>query len=359
MVLGTGVLVGLVGTSSAQFISLDGTTEPILVHAKSNDVLLTAELTDASLKDVTDWLTRSRLNFVIDRTGVDPEKRVDLHFKEIPGRQVLKTVAEAFGLQLTEVEGVVVLRGQQASLPVITPVAGSPLPPLTQPDKSQKLTVQEMDGKLIIKQTNPPLLRVITPPPFSGFSGAGPQSAELEKAVKEAEDAAREAERATDLSTARAAARRAADAARRAANLARKPLPFSFSRTMDPMSKEEFDKVMKALPPFAFDEKARADMEKAMKDFKFDEKTRAEMEKAMKEMPTIPFRKIKPREFMDSLTESQKALMKKQGYLNLKDLTDKQREMLGNPNGQMKMLFDLAGNKIEIRGDATSEDGRV
>lgn len=309
MVLATGVLVGLVGTSSAQFISLDGTTEPILAHAKSNDVLLTAEMPDASLKEVAGWLTRSRLNYVLDQSALDSEKRATFHFKDVPGRQVLKTVAETFDLQLTEVEGVAVLRRPSAPLPPVAPI-----------------TVQAA--------------KVAPLPPSTSA-----QNNELDKAVQAAEAAAKEAENATDLATARAAARKAAEAARKAAELARSRSRFEFSFgekpfknfRMDPKAMEEMQEAMKQFKAFALDDKAIAEMQRAM----------AEAGKNFGPM----FKSLRPREFLKSLTDEQKKLLQSRGYLRMGDLTDKQRELLGNPQGAVNFSFSVEGQKIDVRGE--------
>jgi hypothetical protein len=353
MVLGVAALVGLVGTSSAQFISLDGTTEPILAYAKSNDILLSAELPDATLQEVTNWLNRSRLNFVIDQSALNSDKHATLSFKQVPGRQVLRTIATAYGLEAVENGAVITLR---------------------KPDSVQN------SFALVVADPQEPSRPVIVP-----VAPQPPSNGELENAVKQAEAAAKEAEDATDLATAKAAAKKAAEAARKAAALARKSRGvFSFrgpgieSFTLNRKAQEEMKQGMDS---FKMDEKSRAELERAMKElrsiepFKMDDKARAELDRAMKEFgkanmfmwrepgqlsrPLIPspYRamRVKPRELMESLTDSQKNLAQTRGYLKLSDLTDKQRQLLGNPEGSFNFSFKIDGKTLEIRGDEKAE----
>lgn len=54
---------------------------------------------------------------------------------------------------------------------------------------------------------------------------------------------------------------------------------------------------------------------------------------------------------LSSLTDSQAALMKKQGYLAPKDLTEAQRKMLGTlPEGKWEFTYSKNGKKVTIKG---------
>lgn len=201
--LGLGAIGGLVGTSSAQFISLDGVTEPIVVKAKSNDVTLTADFTEASLKEVVQWMKRVGLDFVADPSVTSTDRRVALHFKEASGHEVIESVACAFGLDVVMDGDSYVLGDPSAAAPVaiaVSEVKGVALPEEMVDAADAAATVDPQDEQ------------------------AAKQAAEsaeaMAKAVAEAESAADEAEAATDLATAKAAAKRAAQAARRAAEMA-------------------------------------------------------------------------------------------------------------------------------------------
>ena len=65
-------------------------------------------------------------------------------------------------------------------------------------------------------------------------------------------------------------------------------------------------------------------------------------------------KKFDAKKFMETLTSSQKEIMKKQGFLKLSDLTDDQKGLLfDNPNGQMPtnftIVFNLEGESVTIK----------
>jgi len=66
----------------------------------------------------------------------------------------------------------------------------------------------------------------------------------------------------------------------------------------------------------------------------------------------IDSKRMRIKELLESLTPAQKEKQEKQGYLNLDDLTPKQREMLGDipKEGNWTFSYSIDGKKVTIKG---------
>ena len=159
-----------------------------------------------------------------------------------------------------------------------------------------------------------------------------------------------------------------------------KLMPFNNMKDM-PFSGEEFKSLFKLDDKtLNLDDKSMAELKKQLlllKDqkwadgqaFKLDGKSLEDSKRLMlqlkegkgtesKGLSTLVnkwgLKKFDAKKFMETLTSSQKEIMKKQGFLKLSDLTDDQKGLLfDNPNGQMPtnftIVFNLEGESVTIK----------
>ena len=118
---------------------------------------------------------------------------------------------------------------------------------------------------------------------------------------------------------------------------------------------------------YSFDEKAYKDLGKLKGldgktfNYQFDDKAFKEL-KTFNEKDgvfartngTFGFKKVDAKKFLDSMSDAQKDLMKKQGYLKVSDLTEDQKKMIfENPKGELPKQFtfmlNLDGQKVTIK----------
>lgn len=123
-----------------------------------------------------------------------------------------------------------------------------------------------------------------------------------------------------------------------------------FNRTLPKDLEKQFDSMKLMIP----------DM-KGMQEFNFsgpDQKAMEELKKRFKDMPkmqnfrTFSFGQSDITAFTKSLTDDQRALMKKHGYLKSSDLTAKQRTQLGVPEkGYFEFRFKQDGDEIVVKSE--------
>ncbi len=118
---------------------------------------------------------------------------------------------------------------------------------------------------------------------------------------------------------------------------------------------------------YSFDEKAYKDLGKLKGldgktfNYQFDDKAFKELKRFNEKDDalgringTFGFKKVDAKKFLDSMSATQKDLMKKQGYLKVSDLTEDQKKMIfDNPIGELPKEFtfmlNLDGQKVIIK----------
>ncbi|HLO99855.1 MAG TPA: hypothetical protein VK171_14770, partial [Fimbriimonas sp.] len=80
----------------------------------------------------------------------------------------------------------------------------------------------------------------------------------------------------------------------------------------------------------------------------------AEKLKALPKREALGFKKVDSAKLLKSLTDGQKEIMKKQGFLKISDLTKEQKEMIfTDPKAEIKgdfsFILNLDGEKLTIK----------
>jgi hypothetical protein len=97
MGLATGSLMGL-ATLTLGWLGYTATQQPAtLAQAPSLDKRVTASLTNASMDEVLQWLRKTGVNFVIERTDASAKTKLNINIVDKPLKDVMDAIASAVG----------------------------------------------------------------------------------------------------------------------------------------------------------------------------------------------------------------------------------------------------------------------
>ena len=96
MGIASGSLVGL-ATLSLGWLGFTATQTAPPAQSPSLDKRVTASMTNASMDEVLQWLRRTGVNFVIDKTHAPKDAKLNLNIVDKPLRDVMDAIASAVG----------------------------------------------------------------------------------------------------------------------------------------------------------------------------------------------------------------------------------------------------------------------
>ncbi len=335
----------------------------------SNDKTLTKSFTNATAKEVFDWMKSQKLNFVVDVTKI-PDKKLTLSFDNVPAETAIRAVSRALGFGWAR-EGDVFVLSQD---PLLNRT-------LFGQDHDRLRMLRELNVPFTGKSNNFDFDFDFDMPDFDfdfiPYMGDGqdltPEQKKMEEWAKRfGETMSREW--SGKFSKEMMEKMKADGMIEIGPMIYRSLEPLKELELILPEGKDLTPEQKKKL------EEARIKIQKLhenelkhLKDMKIrvgemSDKERAEMKKHIEEMRmkigdgkvhrigSMDLKKLK-----ESLTPEQKKFMKEKGYLELSDLTTEQKKMLGDlpPNAKVKLNLNGDSMSISITTESSESSSKV
>ena len=354
---GVAAATALTGTASAfwNFFGVEAEAPAPVQAPRGQEVK--AEFNNASVQDVLNWLKKQGVNFVVETTDIK-DRRLSLSVSATTREALMEAVADALGFSVTKKDGTYILK------------KASPFGSMNWETKPDRMFFN--DGKPLSDKERAEIekkygegLHFVIPPmnldpekqkewekewknqwkDFDGFKFSIPPMDEKERAKweKEWKDNVKVFGDGKIYENGKA-------------------------REMTKEEKAKLEEKMKAwgesFKDFDFEKIFDGENFKILTPDKMSKEEKAEFEKEMKklhenlkelpgkiEMPRFTIKAEGIAELKKSLTESQKELMKKQGYLKPGDLTEAQRKILNldSMKGDFSISFSDDGMSITIK----------
>ncbi|MFZ4507775.1 MAG: hypothetical protein ACOYON_08795 [Fimbriimonas sp.] len=336
--------------------------------------LVSVSFNSAPVSEVVAWMTKQGVSYVIVSTAYPKDATITLNIQDQPLREVADAVAVALGGRWERSGNILVFKKGQDGVffSRVQPLEGleglGQMPGL---DPKEMAELQKALGDIKI-HLGPLAQEKMQLDALSGRDGGGLTKAqraemdrELAKARKEIDQARKEMEKALrdggpgskqmQEEMARAFRDRGQEGGGMTrAQRAEMDRALADARKQMDEAHREMEKAFKEDGPES--KRMREEMDRAFKDMERTHQEEGKFEfrglgaEGAPARPPISIRVPEFRSFAGSLTPSQKAKHKKQGYLKLSDLTPAQRKKLGvTGSGKFEIRFNENGTQLVIK----------